>query len=275
MRLKEQLPKLMDAFPVETSYCNHVDFLWSLKVKEHVNDPIKDILQKTDDMSWRYTGPDPSIVGNEISDSGNRKETYNVVARPLPNPYNELNFTLGLDYILENLDTIIASIMPQIVDDNDRADFDHERELQKILLSNVIKSLKVAEKKYGQFRDGVAYEIEDWTGSMAIGVSDARKVMEKHVSQTAMLVNGKIAIAGKSVANGIVKTEKKIVNGVIKAEKSVVGGVIKAEQSVVDGIAKAEHYVNFGLRKADQVVGNTLNATLTSLKRTFWFMKLR
>jgi hypothetical protein len=272
MRLKVQLPKLMDAFPVKTPYCNHVDFLWSLKVKEQVNDPIRGILQKTDDMNWRYSGPDPSIVGNEISD-GDRKGTYNIVPRPLPNRYNELDFALAMDYFLKNLDSIIASTMPQTVNDNDTADFDRVSEQQKILFGNVIRSLKVAEKKYGQLRDGVAYEIEDWTGSMAIGVSDARKTMEKHVSQTATLVNGKIAIAGKSVANGIVMTEKKIVDGVMKAEKSVVGGIIKAEQSVVDGISKAEHYVNFGLRKADQVVGNTLNTTLTRLNRAFWFMK--
>jgi hypothetical protein len=72
------------------------------------------------------------------------------------------------------------------------------------------------------------------------------------VSQTATLVNGKIGIADKSVTNDIVMTEKKIVDGVIKTEKSF-----------VDSISKAEHCVNFGLRKADQVLGNTLNTTLT------------
>jgi hypothetical protein len=83
------------------------------------------------------------------------------VLRSLPNRYNELDFALATDYFLKNLDSIIASAMPETVNDNDTADFDRVREQQKILFGNEIRSLKVAEKKYVQLSDGVAYEIED------------------------------------------------------------------------------------------------------------------
>lgn len=182
---------------------------------------------------------------------------------------------LGMDYFLENLDAIIESTMPRVVDDNDTVDFDREREHQKILFGHVIRSLKAAGKKYGQLRDGVAYEVEDWTDSMAIGVTGARNVVEKHVADTAVLVNGKIAVAGKAVASGIVKTESHVANGMNVAEKFVVGGVAKAEQTVVNGIAKAEHYVSFGLNKADHAVVNTVNTTLKGLNRALWFLKFR
>lgn len=59
MRLKAQLPKLVDVILVKNPYCNHVDFLWSLKVNEHVNNPVKEILKKTDDINWEYLGPSP------------------------------------------------------------------------------------------------------------------------------------------------------------------------------------------------------------------------
>lgn len=74
MRLKSQLPKLMDAVMIDNPYCNHVDFLWSLKVNEHVNDPIKETLRKTDDVNWKYSGPNPPKskdvlhVGGNVSD---------------------------------------------------------------------------------------------------------------------------------------------------------------------------------------------------------------
>jgi hypothetical protein len=92
------------------------------------------------------------------------------VPRPLPNRYNELDFALALGYFLKN------RTMPRTVNNNDTVDFDCVRK-QNILFGNLIRSLKVAKKKYGQLRDGVAYEIEDWMGSMAIGISDARKTM--------------------------------------------------------------------------------------------------
>ncbi|XP_025198658.1 lipase 3-like [Melanaphis sacchari] len=72
MRLKSQLPRLIDAVMIDNPYCNHVDFLWSLKVNEHVNNPIKETLRKTDDVSWRYSGPNPpkSKEGSNVSGDG-------------------------------------------------------------------------------------------------------------------------------------------------------------------------------------------------------------
>lgn len=62
MKLKTQLPKLMDVILVNNSNCNHLDFLASLKVNEHINNPIKEILHKTDDTKWIYSGPNPNMT---------------------------------------------------------------------------------------------------------------------------------------------------------------------------------------------------------------------
>ncbi|CAH1737543.1 unnamed protein product [Aphis gossypii] len=71
MRLKSQLPRLMDAVMIDNPYCNHVDFLWSLKVNEHVNDPIKETLRKTDDVNWKYSGPNPPKLKDVLDVGGN------------------------------------------------------------------------------------------------------------------------------------------------------------------------------------------------------------
>uniref|UniRef100_A0A2S2P304 Lipase 3 n=1 Tax=Schizaphis graminum TaxID=13262 RepID=A0A2S2P304_SCHGA len=71
MRLKSQLPRLIDAVMIDNPYCNHVDFLWSLKVNEHVNDPIKETLRNTDDVNWKYSGPNPPKLKDVFSVSGN------------------------------------------------------------------------------------------------------------------------------------------------------------------------------------------------------------
>lgn len=76
MRLKSQLPRLMDAVMIDNPYCNHVDFLWSLKVNEHVNDPIKETLRKTDDVNWKYSEPNPSKLKDvlDIAVDGNNSD---------------------------------------------------------------------------------------------------------------------------------------------------------------------------------------------------------
>lgn len=60
--LKAELPKIVDVILVNNSHCNHLDFLFSLKVTEHVNDPIKEILRMTDDPGWVYSGPSPRTI---------------------------------------------------------------------------------------------------------------------------------------------------------------------------------------------------------------------
>jgi len=47
----------MDAVMMGNPYFNHLDFLWSIEVNERVNDPIRETLRKTDDMDWKYSGP--------------------------------------------------------------------------------------------------------------------------------------------------------------------------------------------------------------------------
>lgn len=147
MKLKTQLPKLMDAIKVDNPYCNHVDFLFSLKVNEHINDPIKKIIQKTDNLEWEYSGPYASTIQEVTID--NHKESNVTVKRSL-SPMNELDIAENLNYLTKNLDTIIATSIPRLIDYKDIADFVQEQKLQKIMFGNLIKFLQSIEDKYGR-----------------------------------------------------------------------------------------------------------------------------
>jgi len=133
--------------------------------------------------------------------------------------------------------------------------FELEREQQRLLFGGVIRFAQAAEKKYGQLREDITNEISGWTDDVTSGT-------ESRVKQTAVLVNGKIALAGHSVAGAV-----------SKAEHFVVGSVGKAEQSVVVGIGKAQNYVNYGLNKADRAVNSALNGTVGRVSRVLWFWK--
>ncbi|XP_060849225.1 lipase 3-like isoform X2 [Rhopalosiphum padi] len=251
LKLKAQLPMVLDAFPANSPYFNHVDFLWSSSVTEQINNPVKGILQKTDDLGWTYTGPAANAVRGDVAVPVSRPPSQ-MQLNPVP---GAMSLAPSLEFFAENLDAIIASTMPQPVDERDAAVFEREREQQKLLFGGVIKFAQAAEKKYGQLREEITNEITGWADDVATGT-------ETRVKQTAVLVNGKIALAGHSVAGAVGK-----------AEHFVVDGVGKAEQSVVVGIGKAQNYVNYGLNKADRAVGNALNATVGRVSRVFWFWK--
>lgn len=251
LKLRAQLPMVMDAFPAKSPYFNHVDFLWSTEVTEQINNPIKEILQKTDNLGWTYTGPAATAV--PVSAAVHVHRPPNQMQLNLMSGIT--NLAPGLEFFAENLDAIIASTMPQPVDERDAAVFEREREQQKLLFGGVIRFAQAAEKKYGQLKEEITNEITGWADDVATGA-------ETRVKQTAVLVNGKIALAGHTV-----------VGAVGKAENFVVGGVGKAEQSVAVGIGKAHNYVNYGLNKADWAVGNALNATVGRVSRVFWFWK--
>ncbi|XP_022178043.1 gastric triacylglycerol lipase-like [Myzus persicae] len=76
MKLKSQLPRLMDAVMIGNPYFNHLDFLWSIEVNERVNDPIKEILRKTDDKDWKYSGPNPPQSKDIFNTSRNVSDDY-------------------------------------------------------------------------------------------------------------------------------------------------------------------------------------------------------
>lgn len=251
LKLRAQLPMVLDAFPAKSPYFNHVDFLWSTNVTEQINNPIKEILQKTDNLGWTYTGTAATAVPVNAAVPVHRPQNQ----MQLNHMSGFMNLAPSLEFFAENLDAIIASTMPQPVDERDAAVFEREREQQKLLFGGVIKFAQAAEKKYGQLKEEITNEITGWADDVATGA-------ETRVKQTAVLVNGKIALAGHSV-----------VGAVGKAENFVVGGVGKAEQSVAVGIGKAHNYVNYGLNKADRAVGNALNATVGRVSRVFWFWK--
>jgi len=253
MKLKAQLPMVMDAFPAKSPYFNHVDFLWSSRVVEQINDPVKEILQKTDDLGWTYTGPAATAsTGNAVVPVVSQPPVQILQMNSLS---GTVNLAPSLEFFAENLDAIIASTMPRPVDEHDVAVFEMEREQQRLLFGGVIKFAQAAEKKYGQLRKEITSEISGWADDVATGA-------ESRVKQTAVLVNGKIAFAGHSVAGAVGK-----------AEHFVVGGVGKAEQTVVVGIGKAQNYVSYGLNKADWAVNGALNATVGHVGRVLWFWK--
>lgn len=262
MRLKVQLPQLMDAFAVADPYFNHVDFLWSLNVNQLVNEPVKDILQKTDDPNWTYTGPN----SRAFSSGTVNKSAVQPVApiTPLMPVYNP-KFVSGLDFFAENLDAIIASTMPRCVDEKDAEAFERERELQKLLFGDVIQFVKSATEKYDRIRNEFTNEVSDWsddarTGVMT-GVAGARNAAEFHVRQTATVVGNTVSCAGKTVAGGVAKAGSAVAGGVTKAENAVVGGVAKAGSAVAGGVAMAGSAVASGVAKAESaVVGGVAKA---------------
>ncbi|XP_008186492.2 lipase 3-like [Acyrthosiphon pisum] len=76
MKLKSQLPRLIDAVMIDNPYFNHLDFMWSTEVNERVNDPIKETLRKTDDMDWEYSGPNIPQSKDIFNVSGNVSDGY-------------------------------------------------------------------------------------------------------------------------------------------------------------------------------------------------------
>lgn len=137
MRLRDQLPQVMNAFPVDNPYCNHLDFILSVKVNEHVNDPVKEILRKTDAKGWRYSVPRHFAAGSNDTGDYAHKPTNGTTTKL--NPTSDPNFVPDLDYFAENLDAIIASAMPRTIGRDDEEDFERERKLQKFVFSKLIE----------------------------------------------------------------------------------------------------------------------------------------
>ncbi|VVC24411.1 Partial AB-hydrolase lipase domain,Alpha/Beta hydrolase fold [Cinara cedri] len=135
-KLKDQLPKLMDFFPVDNPYCNHVDLLWSKDVTIKINNPVKEILLKTDDMDWIYPGPNFSLDTKDTSYNNVEKIIYNgnLSLYPTTNSYD----LLGLDFFKGNLDTLIRNTMPISIDDNDTEEFERQRKVLNVVLENMI-----------------------------------------------------------------------------------------------------------------------------------------
>ncbi|VVC24412.1 Partial AB-hydrolase lipase domain,Alpha/Beta hydrolase fold [Cinara cedri] len=281
MRLKVQLPQLMDAIQVNSPYCNHVDLLWSLNVNEQVNNPVKEILQKTDRMDWSYSGPNPSAtVVQESNSVGNHRNTDKTV-NLLSDPKNTVRLVTGLDFFAENLDTIIASTMPQLLNETDAADFEREQELQKILFGNMINFFKSTGTKYGKLREDFTNEITDWTDDMTTGVltevANTQNIVETHIQNTQIMIDNQVNVvvdavsktenivvssanvAENVIVDGISKTKNTVTSSVDKAENFIVNGVRNAENLVVTGVGKAEHFVVTGVGKAENFVTNGVN----------------
>lgn len=139
MKLKSKLPKVMDIQMCSDKYFNHVDFLWSKYVNEEINNPCKDILSKTDDVNWEYLGPNPNMINEyEVNDY---KKTM-IPLEQLLGPINNHTFIPALDYLKNNLDTIIENTMPKFMDQKDVKIFEHDYNTQKIIFNRLIEYIK-------------------------------------------------------------------------------------------------------------------------------------
>lgn len=111
MRLKRQLPNLMNAFSVNSPHFNHVDFLWSVDVIKLVNEPIKQILEKTDDLHWENLKPNSKMSPSEIGiDDRQASSTIPVEERPP----SLLYFIPILDYFMEKFNFLNVKMMAQL-----------------------------------------------------------------------------------------------------------------------------------------------------------------
>lgn len=158
MRLKSQLPKLVDVVPVDSSRCNHVDFLWSLDVTKQVNVKVTEILQKTDHPDWEFTGSPagpcedittdndgPAIKGQQPNSTNDHHELANFVLVP--------EYSSGVTPVQRD------------VDDDESADLAREQRLQQKvqMFGNLIMLFKTTETKYQQLRNGLTREFSEWT----------------------------------------------------------------------------------------------------------------
>lgn len=150
MKLKSQLPKLMDVVLIDNPYFNHFDFLWNLKVNKFVNDPVKKILNKTDDIDWVYSGPNSNMISPEnVNVNLNKKKMTNGTDDKLPTSINGLKSMLDLNNITENLDAVTSNSTPLSTDVKDLMKFKQKSiEPPKLLFDNSIKFPKYFERKY-------------------------------------------------------------------------------------------------------------------------------
>lgn len=244
MKLKAQLPMLLDAFPVDNPYCNHVDFMWSTDVTKLVNDPIRRSLGRTDDPDWEYSEPDPRMKPVQLETVG-RNEVCNVSAVA-----DGQNFELSMDYMLDNLDAIIANTMPQLVDQSDVVTFKREMEMQKVVFTDLIRSAK---DQYSRSRDSLVNGISD-------KVSAARAEAETQVKRAGQLIGDKVSSGGQLIGDKVSSAGQLIGDKVSSASKSVTTGLAKAEKSLADGVNKAE-----------RAVGNALKTSLNKVINVFSF----
>jgi len=170
MRLKSQLPKLIDVVPIDSPRCNHVDFLWSLDVTKQVNAKVSEILQKTDHTDWKYTGPPAGLCADVY---GTGENDGPVTKDQQPNSTNDqhelANFVLVSDYL-----SSVTPLQQNDDDDNSTELIREQKLLQKMqLFGNLIMLLKSTETKYHRIRDGLTREFSEWTRS-------ARNVTRTH-----------------------------------------------------------------------------------------------
>jgi len=250
MRLKSQLPKLMDFVPVDSPRCNHVDFLWSLDVTKQVNAKVTEILLKTDHADWEYTGPPSGSCTDTEGTGGNDSQT---TKERQPNSTGDhhvyVNFAPGPGCSAMNS----SGGTPVQRDDDKLADHVRGRKLlQKLqLLDNLIVLLKSTETKYHRLRNGLTREFSEWT----------------HGARNETGTRHGAAIDAVEAPGG--------------AEETVAR--VKIEQTIATlrriGIGKVYDFVDYcgGPNRMDDrtAAGRALYTTFSSLGRAIRFLKLR
>lgn len=238
MRLKLQLPKLMDFVPVDSPHCNHVDFLWNTNVTKQVNVKVTEILQKTDHADWEYTGPP---AGSSADIHGTNDNHGPTTKRP---PSNSVNFALDPDCSVEN-----SSGVTSVQRDDD------ETTKKVRLFGNMIVLLKSTETKYHRLLDGLTREFSGWTRGARNDAGPCRRAGNNPV------VN---AGAEDTLPPPVgVKTEQITVT----SSRHIGAGKVR---DFVDYCGGLNHRVD-----DRTVAGRALYSTFSSLGRAIRFLKLR
>ncbi|XP_022181050.1 lipase 3-like [Myzus persicae] len=249
MRLKSQLPKLMDFVPVDSPRCNHVDFLWSLDVTKQVNLKVTEILQKTDHAAWEYTGPPSGSCSTDGTSDSDSPTTKGRQSNSTGDHHEYVNFAPGPDRSAENSSGEIP--LQRDVDDKSAEVVLGRKLLQKMqLLDNLIALLKSTETKYHRLREGLTREFSEWTH----GARNAAGTRRGAGSNSAAGLEDSVAGA-KTTEQTITVTSRRV------------------------GIGKVSDFVDYcaGLHRVDDrtAAGRALYTTFSSLGRAIKFLKMR
>lgn len=76
-----------------------------------------------------------------------------IIGTKIDRSWDDLSFEPNLDKLVENVDEIVARMLPRSIYNNNLIRFERERERQKILLGNLIKFIKLAENKFSMITE--------------------------------------------------------------------------------------------------------------------------
>lgn len=170
MKLVFQLPRLISVIPVENLYC-HVEFMWGINVVERINNPVKRLLRETDDFDWVYKPrSDPAFLAMPknvtkliplMIDGDQEQENTNDI-KVEPRSQNPLDGLKYLSFLKNSMGKLSTGIMSPKTDDNEKTEFNVQRELKKFVLKQLVRFITLPDV-IGSFQDNSSKDILDST----------------------------------------------------------------------------------------------------------------